>query len=424
MYEKVIKTGKPIRFENHAAVVGRMYEVHAFRIEVPKKNRVGIVFNDITDRKRSEQKILDLNLELEKKVQERTFQLRENIKELEEAKAKNEAILLSLGAALVVVNKEGKIELVNKAFEKALGWKQEEVKGKNIDDILSHDEVKGIKIPFTERILSHSLLGKSKFRNSGEEYCYIRKNKTKFPVSSFFNPILLKGKIIGAVEIFRDISAGKESDIAKGDFISLAAHQLRTPLSVVSWYTEMLLEGDGGELEDIQKDYFQEIYNATGRMLEMVNSLLNVAMLDVGEVIIRDEYTDVVLLIQDVVDEQKNDILEKEINLVYKYSGKLPLINIDPKRLRMVLQNLISNSVKYSDKKGKIEISIKVNDKKYHQMMLLSIKDNGFGILTESKKKIFTKFYRADNVVQRSTDGTGLGMYLAKNIVDSSGGKI
>ncbi len=393
---------------------------------------------DVTAKKELEKQLAEFAKLQDEKIINRTVELAQKVKELSEAKAKDEAILLSLGAALVVVDKEGKIEFVNKAFEELLGWAQSEVLGKFMVEVIPREDEAGLEVPFVERILSEVLAGKkittSNIKSSDLDapvmvlppYYYIRKDKTRFPAAGFINPILLNKRVVGAVEIFRDITKEKESDTAKSDFISLAAHQLRTPLSVVSWYIEMLLDGDGGELNEIQKDYFQQIYNATERMLDMVNSLLNVALLDVGAVIIHDEHTDVALLIQDVMDEQKKDILEKEMEITFDYTKNLPLIKIDPKRLRMVLQNLISNSVKYTEKKGKIKIKMSILNKngKEKKELLLSVEDNGLGIPFEFQSKIFTKFFRADNVVQRSTAGTGLGMYLAKNIVEASGGKI
>lgn len=393
---------------------------------------------DVTVKKALEQKLAEHAITQEVKIVERTAELAHKVKEFEEANAKYEATLLSLGAAIVVVDKEGKIDFVNKAFEELLGWNQEEILGKSMVEIIPREDESGIVVPYVERILSEVLAGKKittttiiPFDTSTiplepvvvlPVYYYIRKDKTRFPAAGSISPILLKGEIVGAVEVFRDITKEQELDKSKSDFISLAAHQLRTPLSSISWYTEMLLDGDGGELNEAQKKYFDQITKATDRMVGMVKSFLNVALLDVGEVIIRDEHTDVGLLINDVIDEQKKDILKKEIVLVYNHARNLPLIVIDHKRLRMVLQNLLSNAIKYTEKNGSVHITTSILNQEKN--MLLTIKDNGIGIPQASQKKIFTKFFRAENVVQRSTDGTGLGMYLAKNIVENSGGKI
>lgn len=351
---------------------------------------------------------------LEKKVHKRTI-------DLQQIRSKNDAILASIGDALVVVDEEGKITYVNKSFEEMLGWKKQEIIGKSMVEIVPKEDTNGVEALFKERILTQVLSGKKFVADLKNPFYYIRKDKTRFAASSIMSPVVLGSKIVGAVEVFRDITKEKEIDKAKTEFVSLASHQLRTPLSTVSWYSEMLLAGDVGEVTPEQKKYLEEIYRGNQRMVDLVNTLLDVSRIEMGTFIFETKTTDVVKLAQAVIEEHKLHILAKRIKFSFTFSKKIPLIKTDPKQLRMVIQNLVSNAVKYTPEGGKVVLSISLGDSKH---VLLKIADTGYGIPKNQQDKIFTKLFRADNVLGKDTEGTGLGLYIAKSIVEQSGGRI
>jgi PAS domain S-box-containing protein len=288
---------------------------------------------------------------LEKKVLRRT-------KDLEQIRAKNDAILASIGDGLVVVDKEGKISYINRSFEEMLGWKMQEIIGKSMVEIVPREDANGVEVLFKERILTQVLLGKKFVADLTNPFYYIRKDKTRFPASSIMSPVVLNSKIVGAVEVFRDITKEKEIDKAKTEFVSLASHQLRTPLSTVSWYSEMLLAGDVGEVTPEQKKYLEEIYHGNQRMVDLVNTLLDVSRIELGTFIFETKPTDMIKLAQAVVDESKLHIRKKRIKFSSSFGKKIPMIQADPKPLRMVIQNLLSNAIKYTPEGGKVEASI------------------------------------------------------------------
>ena len=351
---------------------------------------------------------------LEKKVLERT-------KDLEQIRAKNEAILTSIGDGLVVVDKEGKISYINKSFEEMLGWKAEEIIGKSMVEIVPREDLNGIEVSFKERILTLVLSGQKFVADLTNPFYYIRKDKSRFPASSIVAPVVLGEKIVGAVEVFRDITKEKEIDKAKTEFVSLASHQLRTPLSTVSWYSEMLLAGDAGEVTLEQKKYLEEIYHGNQRMVDLVNTLLDVSRLELGTFIFESKPTDIVKLAQSVIDEQKLQIYDKKIKFLPSFANNIPAVHVDPKLLRMVIQNLLINAIKYTPDAGKITTSIFLDDE---NSVLLKISDTGYGIPENKQYKIFTKLFRADNVIGKDTEGTGLGLYIVKSIVEQARGKI
>jgi PAS domain S-box-containing protein len=355
-----------------------------------------------------------LHSTLERKVLQRT-------RDLEQITSKNEAILTSIGDGLVVVDKEGKITYINKSFEEILGWRSAEIIGKSMVEVVPREDINGIGVSFKERILTQVLAGQKFVADVTNPFWYIRKDKTRFPTSSIVAPVILNKKIVGAVEIFRDITKEKEIDKAKTEFVSLASHQLRTPLSTVNWYSEMLLAGDVGEVTTEQKKYLEEIYKGNQRMVDLVNTLLDVSRIEMGTFMVEPKPTNISKLAQSVIDEQKIQIDEKKIKLTVSFEKNIPLIQADPKLLRMVIQNLVSNSVKYTPDGGKVSIILSIDNERN---VVLKVSDTGYGIPRNQQSKIFQKLFRADNVVGKDTEGTGLGLYIAKSIMEQAGGKL
>ncbi len=350
---------------------------------------------------------------LEQKVLKRT-------KDLEMSRAKEEAILLSIGDGLLVTDEKGKIIIINKRAEKLLGVEGKDVVGKVFSDAMLLVDEKGKPIPLERHPTRMALMG-SVTTTTGPVYYDLRKDETKFPMAITATPVILDGKVIGTIKIFRDITNEREVDKAKTEFVSLASHQLRTPLSAVNWYAEMLLAGDAGELNEKQKKYLDEVYRSNQRMVELVNALLDVSSLELGTFAVEPESVDVVKLAQGVVAEERPQIDTKKISFTFSCKDPVLRMRADPKHVRMVMQNILSNAVKYTPEGGKITFSISPAD---NENVLLKISDTGYGIPKSQQCKIFTKLFRADNVRDKDTDGTGLGLYIVKSIVENSSGKV
>jgi len=216
------------------------------------------------------------------------------------------------------------------------------------------------------------------------------------------------------------LAKSQELDRAKTEFVGLASHQLRTPLTAVSWYTEMLLKKDFGGLNLKQEDYLGEIYAGNQRMIDLVDDLLNTSRIDMGTLKIKPELVNVAEVMEDTLNEFSPQTSQKNISIEKKFSRNLPQVLLDPEHLGIVFQNIISNAVKYTPPKGKITVEMR----RQNSHILVKIADNGWGIPESQQKKIFTKLFRADNVRKRDTEGTGLGLYIARAIVKKSGGKI
>ncbi len=217
-----------------------------------------------------------------------------------------------------------------------------------------------------------------------------------------------------------DITHENEVDRMKTEFISLASHQLRTPLSAMKWFGEMLIKGDAGTLNTEQKAYADNILASNKRMIELVDDLLNISRIESGRIIIDPEPVHLQSMMDEVINEAKIKTNTKKQEIILSVQPNLPEVDLDKKLIREVYANLITNASKYTPDGGVIRISIstKGND------LVSEVNDTGYGIDERDKGKIFTKFFRSQRTSKFDTEGNGLGLYLVKTIIDSSGGKI
>jgi signal transduction histidine kinase len=213
----------------------------------------------------------------------------------------------------------------------------------------------------------------------------------------------------------------RELDRLKSEFISVAAHQLRTPLSAVKWAVKMVMDGDAGSVNEEQKGLLDQGYKSNERMILLINDLLDVSRIEAGKF----EYEFIDGSIEDLVDatiqEFQQIVKHKSVNLKYfKPDVRLPKVKIDPLKLKMVIENLIDNAVKYTPSGGKVDVLFKY----YRDTIEFVVADSGVGIPKDQVAQLFSKFFRAKNVIRMQTDGTGLGLFIAKRIVEKHGGII
>ena len=222
------------------------------------------------------------------------------------------------------------------------------------------------------------------------------------------------------MKIFNDLTREKMIDKMKSEFISIAAHQLRTPLSAIKWIIKMVLDGDAGELNKEQHDLLQKGYQSNERIIGLVNDLLNVSRIEEGRFGYNFDYGDFNEVITVIVESCEKLIAKNHQKFEVIKPTVLPKVYMDKERISLVLQNLVENAIKYTPEYGSIELKVTVDE----GHLKISVRDNGVGIPKEDTDKIFTKFFRASNVIRMETEGTGLGLFIAKNIVEKHGGII
>lgn len=253
------------------------------------------------------------------------------------------------------------------------------------------------------------------------EITNMKKDGTLYTAFARVAPIIDENNnLVGFVDTEEDITEQKRIDRTKTEFVSLASHQLRTPLSAINWYTEMLLDQDVGDINDKQKEYLQEIATGNKRMVDLVNALLNVSRIELGTFAVSPEPIHIEEICESLLKELQQQIQEKGILLEKDFQSEIPLLNADPNLVRIIEQNLLSNAIKYTPAQGKVRIQIRYDQRG----ISFIVSDTGCGIPKQSQDKIFSKLYRADNAQEKDPNGNGLGLYIVKSIVDQVGGRI
>lgn len=212
----------------------------------------------------------------------------------------------------------------------------------------------------------------------------------------------------------------QEVQTAKDDLLSLASHQLRTPATVVKQYVGMLLQGYAGNMTNQQTDMLNKAYDSNERQLEIINQLLYVARLDAGRIKLHTEKVNIHEIIQSVARDQSETITGRRQKLDVSLPKRSVTLIADPHYVRMIFENLLSNAIKYTPEKGAISISVR---KEGHDLVVY-VKDSGVGIDPDVHGSIFEKFTRVENELSTDVNGSGVGLYLTKQIVELHGGTI
>jgi len=215
----------------------------------------------------------------------------------------------------------------------------------------------------------------------------------------------------------------EEVDKMKSEFVSVASHQLRTPLTGIKWFVDLMLRGKAGEVTADQKDFLTQIHDSNERMIGLVEDLLNVSRIEAGgtKFVIKKVPTDIIPILDSLATDLVGLAEKHEVKIIHDTNFPKTLsLNVDPEKIRQVFGNLLSNSVKYSHEGGIVTIGVTTDDK----TSTFSIKDTGLGIPANQQNRVFEKFFRADNVQTKDTDGTGLGLYVVKAIVEGHGGTL
>lgn len=423
----------------------------ALRTAVSGKDEIGElahVFNTMLDRIETAQKEMAADdLEIKKKSEELAQDVLEHEKQskfleeskraqlnlledawqakekLELEKTRLQTILSSVGDGLMLIDRQYRIALVNPKVAELFSLSREELLGKNIHEILKiwkkrTDELDPGQWPIEEVFLTRKVVTTDM---NDELFITTTKREEKLPVA--FSVAPLGGGDAGAVIVIRDITADRALDEAKSGFISVASHQLRTPLTTIRWYAEMLLSGDAGEMSPSQKDFLSEIHGGAERLYQTIDLLLGISRVESGKMKVEKTQIDLGEFTNGVAKELSPQVDEKKLTLnVFPLEGGTPPVFLDPLTLRQVVINLLSNAIRYTNDAGTIEVRWWKNET--GDSIVYMVRDNGIGIPESQRSRIFSKFFRAENALAKVPDGSGLGLALIKELVEAWGGTV
>jgi signal transduction histidine kinase len=253
-----------------------------------------------------------------------------------------------------------------------------------------------------------------------DELAIAIQNARAFEEIQQFN-ITLQQKIDEATKELKRVNARlRELDKTKDEFISMASHQLRTPLTAVKGYLSMVLEGDVGKVTKAEKEYIQKAFDGAQKMVYLIADMLNVSRLQTGKFVIENVQTNLADVVEGEVAQLQETATAKQLKLIYHKPDKFPVLNLDETKVRQVVMNFIDNAIYYTPAGGSVTVELSTSDEEAR----FTVTDTGIGIPASVQHHLFSKFYRADNARKMRPDGTGLGLFMAKKVIAAQGGAI
>ncbi|MBI2868871.1 MAG: mechanosensitive ion channel [Chloroflexi bacterium] len=325
------------------------------------------------------------------------------IKEVTSQRDEIQAILTSMAEGIIVLDPANRIVSLNPAAERFLGRTAEELAGRNIDPYLQ------LAPGETTAVLARQAAG------------------SVFPLKRRVGDLVLSVNI-GAVKgqsgrticAIQDITELDRLDRMKTEFVSMVSHELRTPLTSIKGYVEMVLAREAGDINDEQRSYLEVARSNTDRLIVLVNDLLDISRIEAGKVELNLRPVALQEIVESVALSFRNLIEEKAMSLTLDMPETPLRVLADGSRLAQVLTNLLSNARNYSPRGASITVRGRIAD----AQVRVDVRDTGIGISEEDQKRIFTKFFRADNPATRQVSGTGLGLSVARSLVEMQGGRI
>ncbi len=348
---------------------------------------------------------------LESVVEERTRKWKQQY-------LKDRTILQTIENGVVMVDANGNVTDANPAAMDVLRCDRSACLGGPVEELLDI-RVHKARLTESKHPVRVALATKKEVRSAPDtRFSIMRSDSILIPVLLVVKPLLDGKQLIGALIVFEDVTEQRRVDYLKSEFISLASHQLRTPLSTLQWYIELF--SDEGQMTEEQKEYVTEMDIATKRMSALIDALLHAARLESGDITPQKNQVDLTSLITELGEELRDMGKQKKIACTIAVSDAKVFVHTDAVLLHVVFKNLFSNAVKYTPEGKNVSVAMKV----VGTNVKIVVADTGIGIPKHEQKRLFQRLFRASNVRRLDTDGNGLGLYITKMIIDSLGGEI
>jgi two-component system, OmpR family, phosphate regulon sensor histidine kinase PhoR len=332
------------------------------------------------------------------------------------------AMITNLDEGIAFINKDEVISIVNNTAKSMLNYKRkDDIYSEKYTNYLIFIDEKKNKIPKDKDPIKFAFSKKEPAHlRVTDNIEMVRRDGSSFPVISSTSPVIINKKFKGVVVIFRDASTEKKINEIKSDFISIASHQLRTPVAVSTLESEMLLSGHYGELNKEQRKAVYSILRYNKKMTYLLDVFMSVSKIELDRFQIKPRPIDLRLLLDDIINDLIYKVKKKKITLKKQYDVNIPIVDMDPELSRIIFQNLIANAINYTPNKGRITIGLE----KLEESLVFKVSDTGFGIPDKDQVRLFTKLYRSEKAQNLNSEGSGLGLYITKSVIEKAGYKI
>lgn len=343
-------------------------------------------------------------------------QLADFIKTRGEEKANIESLFYDIGEGVMAVNLKEEIILFNRVAEEICQYKKKDIFGQNFSlfvKFFAADKINELTSFVSQAILKNQtqVLPKG---------VLLLTQTVEIPVAAVATPLKdPAGLTVGAIVVFRNITAEIEAERLKADLISIASHQLKTPLAEIKGLVE-LLTTEGEKLTQEQREYLADINNSAVRMLALVSDFLDVTRIEQEALNLKFQPVDLGQIVKKVYQDLLPTATGKNQQMTIETGVNLPKVAADPDKIREVAVNLIDNAIKYTPDKGKIEIRVR----KVDNQVEFSVKDSGVAIPKSEQSKVFIRFAKIVNPKSQQQPGTGLGLYIVKQLTEKQRGQI
>jgi len=356
------------------------------------------------------------NAELYRLVREQAARLGSMLRGQRNVASERMAILSSLVDGVAVSDEQGQITVVNDAVQRIVRPDVAPLVGQDAS-VLFASFAHGVEAARTKMA---EIETRARQRGCTEPLSITLERENQV-VQVTLAPMLDEWKyFLGTVIIFRDVTAERELARAKNEFISTVAHELRTPMTSIKGYTDLLLKGAMGALDKGQRRFLDIVRANVDRMSALVADLLDISRIEAGRISLEREFLDLRQVVCEVRDSVMETIRERGLTLEVELAPDLPVVQADRMRVIQVLNNLVSNAYRYTPTGGAIEIAVHPID----DAVQVDVRDTGIGIPEKDRERIFERFYRADHPVVNKQPGTGLGLPIVRSLVEMHGGQV